>query len=182
MAESARDVKASDRQLAGAVNPPATAPETSVGVTSRAYPHLIEEAQPALVLIDECLSDAHAALDAYDDADIQTIASRLAAIAAQCAHAHRLTRFNESFGAVISFVRRAALTADFTQVGRAELNALIQALQRVSNEPMIGLVDATIITDALSESGWHGEHNAVETLLALLAERSPADTEVPSEA
>ncbi len=173
--DKSEEAKTPDKQPANAIGFQTEVRERSVDITSRAYPHLLEEAQPALLLINQCLNDARAALDAYDDADIQSIGSRLTAIAAQCAKAHRLTRFNESFGAVVSFIRRATIAVNAAEVGRPDLNALFQALQRIVAEPMISLVDAAATTDALSNAGWQGEHGAVETLLALIVEGAPAD-------
>jgi hypothetical protein len=153
--------------------PNAVQPGTSVtpAPADRAYPHLLEAAQPAVSLVRRCLEDAHLALESFEESDFAGVATRLSAIAAQCATAHPLTTFNEGFGAVVSFVRRAAISADVAAISRRPLNAMIRALNSVSNDPMMSVGEAADILSALSDSGWTGEYAAVERLMAsLLAE------------
>jgi hypothetical protein len=144
----------------------------NVGIANRAYPHLVEAAQSAVSLMRHSLDNARLALTSYDDADIDGVASRLSAIAAQCAKAHQSTAFNEAFGAVVSYVRRATLAANAADIARAALNSLVQALNQLTNNPMISLAAAADMLTTLSDDGWEGEHRAVNRLLALFTEDS----------
>jgi hypothetical protein len=144
--------------------------DQSVNLGARAYPHIVEVAQPAFILMQRALEDARLALDSYDDGDIEGVASRLSAIAAQCAKAHPSTEFNESFGAVVSFVRRAAIAADASQITRVAVNRLIHALKQLTDDPMIDLAAAGDLISSLTDDGWHGEYEAVDRLLSLLTE------------
>jgi hypothetical protein len=135
-------------------------------VAKRAYPHLLEAAQPAIALVEGALQDARAALESYGEGDFDGIGSRLSLIAAQCAEAHEWTTFNESFGAVVSFVRRASIAADVTQIGRNQLNGLILSLTELVSNPMIDLAHAGDLVTALSEGGWEGEDDSVRRLIA----------------
>jgi hypothetical protein len=160
-------------------NAPPASQHAAIGVVSRAYPHLMEAAQPTISLMHHCLDDARLALNSFEDADFPGVAMRLSAIAAQCATAHSLTTFNESFGAVVSFIRRAAIAADVVEISRPELNAIINALNKLTNNPMISLRDAADILSELSDCGWIGEYTAVERLLAsLLNEETELATQV----
>lgn len=147
-------------------------------VTSRAYPHILEAAQPALALVAKALEDARKALESYDDSDIESVSGRLSLIAVSCADAHSLTRFNESFGAVVSFVRRATLIADSSEVSRPALNVLISVLAQIRKDPNISLMAAGELVGALSEEGWRGEHKVVDQLLALFLSEAEPDATV----
>lgn len=138
---------------------------------ARAYPHLYDQAEDAgqaQVLIESAIKDAHAALNAFDDTDFEEVSSRFATIAATLGEAHRHTRFNESFGAVVSYVRRATLTADALQTSREELNTLVMTLASLQRNPAIDMDDAGELVERLSAAGWNGEHAAVEALVAAL--------------
>jgi hypothetical protein len=157
-------------------------PGAFVNVADRAYPHLLEAAQPAVSLIQHCLDDARLALDAFQDADFTGVATRLSAIAAQCSTAHSLTKFNESFGAVVSFIRRSAVSANAAEISRPALNAMINVLNHLTQNPMIGIGDAADMQIKLSDCGWIGEHEAVNNLLAwLLSEEGEAKTTTNTE-
>ncbi|MCA8013820.1 hypothetical protein LGM38_17370 [Burkholderia vietnamiensis] len=135
------------------------------------YPHLFDPqgmSGQALAIVDGALDDARSALIAFGDSELETVTSRLAQIAAAMQTAHKLTSFNEDFGAVISFIRRACLTADATEVTRQMLNALVHALGSLKRAPALDLEDAGDLVDSLEDAGWKGEHPAVDALMAVL--------------
>ncbi|NMF99690.1 hypothetical protein GPA27_20130 [Aromatoleum toluolicum] len=135
----------------------------------RVYPQLFDDEGPAgqaRTLIVRALNDARLALDAFGEADLDSIGSRLAAIAALMAEAHRLTYFNESLGAVVSFIRRATLVANSADTSRPALNALMHVLKSLSENPAIDLEDAGELIDILSHEGWCGEHELGAMLIA----------------
>ncbi|MBB5411706.1 hypothetical protein HDG34_005667 [Paraburkholderia sp. HC6.4b] len=135
------------------------------------YPHLFDEdtsAGQTRVLVELALNDARLALDSFGQNDFDSIGSRLGLIAASMQKAHRLTTFNESFGSVISYIRRAVLAANSADVTRPGLNALIQALQSLHANPAMDLDDASELVEALSVEGWQGDHDVVNALIAIL--------------
>jgi hypothetical protein len=151
-------------------------------VARRAYPHIVEAAEPAIALISRALDDARLALDAFSDNDFNEVANRLSVIAAQCKEAHPLTKFNECFGSIVPYIRRAALVANPDELTRESLNALVQAMSRLVDNSMVSLSEAGKIRGELSESGWNGENRAVERLFALLLGTEHADSPVRADA
>jgi hypothetical protein len=145
----------------------------------RIYPHVFDESESAgqaVALIRQAHKDASTALDAYGEADLEAVESRLTLIAAAASKAYPLSDFNRSFAAVVAYIRRAALFANAAGVTRQALNALAHALQFLLANPMIDLMDAAEITEKLSAVGWHGEHQATEQLIdALLGELSTGE-------
>lgn len=139
------------------------------------YPHVFDEdikSGQALVNIRSAISDAQAAVDAFGEPDLQAVSTRLAQIAVTMGKAHALTDFNKSLGAVISFIRRAMLTASSDEVSRSSLNALVNVLGLVAANPMIDLDDACDLVDKLSDEGWHGEHVLADELVKALIDSS----------
>lgn len=137
----------------------------------RLYPHVYDESAEsgqALLYVQSALSDVHAALDDYSNADLPAISTRLSQVAAAMNKAHPLTYFNESFGAVISFIRRATLIANSSDVSLPSLNALLSALRALSSNPMLDLDKASEIVEELSLLGWNGEHAVGGEILAAL--------------
>ncbi|BCZ78514.1 hypothetical protein PTKU64_21890 [Paraburkholderia terrae] len=142
-----------------------------VPAPEQVYPHLFDPqgaSGQALAIVDGALEDARSALKSFGDSDLESVGSRLAQVAAAMQMAHKLTSFNEDFGAVISFIRRATLTADATEVSRAMLNALVSALGSLKKAPALDLEDAGSLVDGLEDSGWRGEHPVVDALMAVL--------------
>ena len=135
------------------------------------YPHLFDEdtsAGQTRMLVELALNDARNALESFGQNDFDTIGSRLGLIATSMQKAHRLTTFNESFGSVISYIRRAVLAANSADVTRGGLNALVQALQSLSANPAMDLDDASDLVEALSAEGWQGDHDTVNALIEIL--------------
>lgn len=144
----------------------------------RTYPHLFDEGGPAgqaLLLIGRARDDARMALESFGDADLESVSSRLAAIAALMARAHQFTRFNESYGAVVSFLRRSALAGSGGDTSRSALNMLLQVLSSLSKNPAIDLEEAAELVDLLESEGWHGTFGPTEDLLAILLESTDGD-------
>jgi len=151
----------------------------------RIYPQMFDAEAPAgqsLTFIHNAFNDAQSALEAFSSPDLQTVASRLTQIASTMARIHPLTEFNESFGAVVSFIRRATLIASPLEVSRPGLNSLVQVLRSLYSNPMMDLDEASDLVDELKSSGWHGEHGVAETLIAELLNESddePEEVQVP---
>jgi hypothetical protein len=145
--------------------------ETNLLKAERIYPHLLDSELPegeGLTLVKSALVDAQKALDAFDDPDMPTVLTHLTQIAATMGKAHPLTKFNESFGSVVSYIRRATLLASVDDICRSSLNSLITALQFLVSNPMLGLNEACEVIDNLSFAGWKGEHSVVEELISAL--------------
>ena len=139
------------------------------------YPHLFDEnlaPGEARMLVISALKDANLALDAFGDGDLAAIESRLALVASTMKRTHHLTSFNESYGSVVSFIRRATLRANPGDVNRSGLNALVQSLDSLSANPSMDLDEAADLIDLLSDEGWKGEHEATSTLLKFLFDES----------
>ncbi|GEM_PF-5468791 len=137
----------------------------------RLYPHLFEEEGAAGQVrryLENALADARLALEAYSEGDLEAVGTRLTQIAVAMAGAHSLTHFNESLGAVVSFVRRATLCASGGDTTLSSLNALAHVLNSAVSDPMLDLDEASGLTDLLTNEGWHGEHGIAEALLAAL--------------
>lgn len=150
---------------------PVISEPTIAPAPEQVYPHLFDPqgaAGEALSIVEGALQDARSALKAFGESDLETVASRLMQIAAAMQTAHKLTSFNEDFGAVISFIRRATLGADAAEVTREMLNVLIHVLNSLKKAPAIDLEDAGNLVDRLDDAGWQGEHPGVDALMAVL--------------
>lgn len=137
----------------------------------RVYPHLFDDAGPAnqaRIFIRKAIRDVQHALESYGEADLESVGSRLMLVATAMSGAHPLTDFNESLGAVVSYIRRAMLAASSTDIQRSALNALVHVLQSVDANPMLDLDEASDLLDQLTSEGWHGEHKALNELIAAL--------------
>lgn len=137
----------------------------------RIYPHTfdVDEAEgQARMHIVRALDDAQRALECFGDADLESMCSRLTLVAATMSKAHEVIEFNESLGAVVSFVRRAILASSSEDVTRPALNSLVNTLQTVSANPMIDLDEACDLTEQLANEGWRGEHGVASALIAAM--------------
>lgn len=172
--------EAATGQLAKRNVAPATESDTT-NLSQRIYPHMYEaEAQTgvAMSLVGRAKTEAASAVDAYLLGDIQEVSSRLALVATSAAAAHRNTRFNEAFGAVVSFIRRAALAANVAEIELPQLMQLSKALNTLHAEPMLTLDAATDVVESLEQVGWRGQHAAVAELVAALIGDSPSPAPV----
>lgn len=146
----------------------------------RIYPHVFdenEETGQAVVNIKIALSDAKLALESYSEADIANINTRLTLIATTMSNTHELTKFNESLGAVVSYIRRATLNTPTDEINLPSLNGLVHVLLTISKNPMIDLSEASELIDKLSDEGWKGEYGFAETLLAAFFDDLEIDTD-----
>ncbi len=137
----------------------------------RIYPHIFDEGAQtgqAIVFIKNALHDAKLALEAFGVSDFSDVDTRLTQIAAAMNRAYPLTLFNESLGAVISFIRRATLAASIDDISRPSLNALVHVLHSIALNPMIDLDDASDLVEKLSNDGWCGEHGVANQLITAL--------------
>lgn len=142
------------------------------------YPHLFDTNQApgqVLTFIKNAESDAREALDAFNNGNFPELSSRLTYIAGAAGQAFPLTTFNEDFGVVVAFIRRATLAADAWAIERSALNVLITVLRELSKRPALDLDEAGAMVDKLRNEGWDGRHAGAE---ALLAELFPVQTEV----
>lgn len=146
----------------------------------RIYPHIFDEnvkAGQALVYIRSALNDAREAVDAFGEPDLQSVGTRLTQISVAMSKAYPDTDFNESLGAVVSFIRRATLIASGYEVSRSALNSLVNVLGQLTANPMLDLDDASDIVDMLTNDGWQGQHRLVDEMVKILMDNSDLDTE-----
>ncbi len=144
----------------------------------RTYPHVFDEgAETGQVRnnILNALDNARGALDSYGVPDLESMNTKIIVIATIMSRTHLLTEFNESLGAVVSFLRRAMLNTPIENVNRPALNALVNVLQLMADNPMIDLDDACDLIDKLSNEGWHGMHGIADKLVTLLFEESSTE-------
>jgi hypothetical protein len=127
----------------------------------------------ALSLVGRAKTEIESAVDAYLAGDIEEVSSRLGLVATNTAAAHRSTHFNEAFGAVVSFVRRATLAANVVDIELQQLMQLSKALNALHADPMLTLDSATDLVESLEKVGWHGQHVAVSELVASLIGELP---------
>ena len=141
----------------------------------RLYPHIfdssIESGQVGLS-IKSAIEDTRSALESYTESDFLSIQTRLSQIAVSMKKIHKESKFNESLGAAVSFIRKATLAVDVTMLNRNALNALLSALNSLLKNPMLSLRDATEIVDKLEAEGWDGSNPLAEKILASLLSES----------
>jgi hypothetical protein len=141
------------------------------------YPHVFDEtagpAAIALRLLARAKDDAQNGADAYSDGDIGALSTSLGLVATAMAAAHSHTGFNESFGAVVSHIRRATLRADVTNVSLPQMVVLVKVLRELLQNPMIGLDSAAGLVDELADADWQGEQTEVHEFISALF--SPAE-------
>lgn len=139
----------------------------------RLYPQFFDrsvDAGQVRVLIQSAIEDARGLLLAFGAADLDGVGSGLATIASLMKQAHKLTSFNEDFGAVVSFIRRATLFADRGDVTRESLNVLLSVLINLGINPAIDLGEAADAIDQLSSVGWQGQDAALAEIYKFLFE------------
>lgn len=144
------------------------------------YPHLFDQTEgagTAVALVRKARTNVDAALNALNDADLATVSSQVLEAAAHASKAHEHAGFNPSFGAVIGFIRRAALVADISDISRPGLNALSRVLLSLETNPALDLTDAVDLSESLSVEGWNGENDAVSQLVAALLDESQEEGE-----
>ncbi len=126
-----------------------------------------------MTLVEQALSDARSALDAFDGSDLAAIKTDLALISATAAQAIESSDFNRAFAATLGYVRRATLIADVGEISRPALNALVNTLNRLLQEPTLNLLRAAELTDIMEGNGWKGDDDTIEALVhTLLSEGS----------
>lgn len=167
------DSNAADERLRGGT--------VDAGVSlERLYPQFFDEDTAVgrlRVLVLRALDDARRSVEAFECSDLQMVGSCLAIVASIMRDAYEETSFNEDFGAIVSFIRRATLVASPTEVTLSSLNALVGALAGLSDNPAVGFAEAVDITDKLTEEGWRGEHSAVVAMVDLLLAPLDIDSE-----
>jgi len=154
---------------------------TGILPVERMYPHIFDEdikSGQALGYIRSAISDAQVAIDAFGEPDLQTVGTRLTQIAVMMSKAHTLTDFNESLGALVSFIRRATLAASSVDVSRSALNALVNVLESAAANPMLDLDEASDLVEKLSDQGWRGEHALANDIVNALVDSSDLTHEV----
>ncbi len=150
----------------------------------RIYPHIFDDAVEtgqARINLLSALKDAQSALESFGEADITSISTRITLIASTMSNTHRLTEFNESLGAVVSFLRRAMLSASAADITRPALNVLVHVLQNISSNPMIDLDDAGELVEKLSDEGWQGEYGFADAIVAALFDDLDTDTDADAQ-
>ena len=138
------------------------------------YPHIFDPdagtTSQAMRLIGQAVNHAQSAVEAYGAGELSEVSSALGLVAAAAASAHASTTFNESLGAVVSYVRRAALTAHVADVSLPQLMALVKALRALREQPMISLEAAAGLIDELEQVGWSGMESDVAAFVKALFE------------
>lgn len=155
----------------GEPEPDAPQLEAETLSVDRVYPHLYDRGSStgtAMSLVEKAASDVRGALTAFDGADLATVSSRMASLAAVASSAQTHASFNRSFRATLGFIRRAALVVDSAEVSRSALNSMLTVLNQLSNRPTLDLMGAAELTERLAKEGWHGEHKEVEALIKTL--------------
>jgi hypothetical protein len=147
-------------------------PAPSAVVNERAYPHMYDpeagQSGAAMSLIGRAKTEAAAALDAWGESNLDEVSSRLSLVATNVAAAHRYTAFNESLGAVVSYVRRAVLCAAVPDLETQQLMLLARSLVSLHQQPMVSLDEATDMIEELENAGWRGRHSDVAAFVAAL--------------
>lgn len=146
----------------------------------RMYPHVFDEnikTGQAIIYLRNALDDVNVAIDAFGEPDFGAVGTRLTQIAVTMGKAHALTDFNESLGAVVSFIRRATLAVSNDELSRSALNSLAHVLGFMATNPMMDLDEASDLVDKLSNDGWRGEHRLANELIMALVDSSglPSD-------
>lgn len=165
-------------------NSPQEATE-AIAEAHRIYPHVFDEATntgEALGYIREAIQDARDALDDFGEVNLQSIGMRLSQIAQLLKKAYSISHANDPFAAVISFLRRAALTLSPEDITLPQLNSLLGALKQIADNPLLSLDEATDLIENLSSNGWTGEHEAVEQIVKMLIDAQGQETVATIEA
>jgi hypothetical protein len=151
----------------------------------RAYPHIYDAAAgdsgAAMSLVAQAKQEANAAVDAWAEADLDGVSGKLAQLAATMAAAHEHTQFNESWGAVVSYIRRAALLTGAHEVTMAGLMLLPKSLNTLYAQPMLTLDDATDLIERLEAAGWRGRHEGVAGFVQALLGTSDESLQVSAQ-
>lgn len=163
---------------------PLSRPEKGQPSPGRLYPHLFDINEPSgqvIQLVSNAISDAEAALEAFESSDLQEISTKLGTIAVAMKVAHQLTTFNEDFGAVVSFIRRAAINADASELDRHALNSLARCLIELKDHPAIDLTGAAELIDRLISAGWQGDLAATKAIVEFIFSQSDEDEDIQEE-
>ncbi|MCR4304884.1 MAG: hypothetical protein NUV63_11805 [Gallionella sp.] len=182
--QKVRLVYSSELSRTGRVVEAAEAEQDIKSPIERVYPHLFDDEGPANLVrsyISNALKDAQQALESFGEADLESVGTLLILVATKMSSAHPLSEFNESLGAVVSYVRRATLTASNADITRSALNALVHVLQSASANPMLDLDEASDLVEKLTAEGWHGEHKVVSELVAALLDDINAETDAEAQ-
>lgn len=141
----------------------------------RAYPLVFDDDSPfapVLLTLSSAVQESAKAIENYSDGDLEGVGSRLAFIAALMSQAHPHTEFNPALGAMVSFVRRATLFANSTEVNLPQLMSLAKAIRQVHENPLISLDYATDLIDELKAQSWIGANPAVAEFVSALFEEN----------
>jgi len=159
----------------------AVAPRTEASaheIARRAYPLAYDPegpAGPVLKLLNEVQELTQSITEAYSEADMVTVGSRLPVIAAVLGEAYPHTAFNPPLGSAVSFLRRATLLASAEQCGLEELMGLAKAARHIAENPLISLDDAAELIMQLEAQGWVGaDPDVAEFVSALFGEKGHA--------
>jgi hypothetical protein len=152
----------------------------------RAYPHAYDPegvSGPALALLSDADVEAAQAVTAYNEGDIDSVASRVSMVAALMAKAYPHTAFNAALGAAVSFIRRATLLMDTSQLSMPDLMALAKATRVLAGNPLLSLEQSADLVIEMEEQDWQGaDQNVADFVNALFdADRALDGDEVTTE-
>lgn len=142
----------------------------------RAYPSVFDAdspSAPALLILSSAVQETVKAIDCYSDSDLEGVGTRLDIIAALMSQAHSDAGFNPALGAMVSFIRRAALFASPTEVNLPQLMSLAKVIRRMHEDPLISLDSATDFIDELKTQNWVGANPAIAALVSALFQEAP---------
>lgn len=142
----------------------------------RAYPSVFDAdspSAPALLILSNAVQETVKAIDCYSDSDLEGVGNRLDVIAALMSQAHSNAGFNPALGAMVSFIRRAALFASPTEVSLPQLMSLAKVIRRMHEDPLISLDSATDFIDELKTQNWIGANPAIAALVSALFQEDP---------
>ena len=146
----------------------------------RAYPLAYDPdgpAGPALALLNSAKEESVQAITDCQEGDIESVGSRINVIAALMAKAYPHTAFNPALGAIVSFLRRATLMVDATQLGLHDLMELAKATRVLADNPLLSLESSADLIIGLEEQDWTGADPNVAALVSALfgiqSEESP---------
>ena len=167
-------------QAGGVLTPKPRTLESSPIKSEQLYPHVYsgETSEAALLYsVQAGIADLDLAISAFSSADLISISSRVSLLAASMLAAHRHSGFNEALGALISQIRRAALSLGVDDLDMAKLMLLKRTLADIHREPLMDLMRAADLAIELDSAGLTGQLPGVDTMLALLLEEQVAEAQ-----
>jgi hypothetical protein len=132
-------------------------------------------------LISSAARDCMHAIDDFSEANLDGVASYFGLIASSVAAARNILLSEPGSDALIgllSFTRRAVLSASIDNIDLRRLNALAKALKAVEKNPVITFDDAARAIDELTTFGFNGANAEIQRLIAAVMSVEADELEV----